>query len=163
MRTYNRISIYLGFFALAAVALLLEKARQRWARTPPRRWAFAGLLAVLLVGGVLDQTTAEMVPRYETLKAEYVSDADSGQRLEETVPPDSFVFELPYGWFPEAPPKTGFADIDLVAVPAHADAALELRQPARPPRRPVGAGDGRAAASATGGQTHREGGGGHRP
>ena len=114
VRAYNRISIYIGFFALAAVALLLEKARQRWARTPPRRWVFAGLLVVLLAGGVLDQTTAGMVPPYETLSAEYASDADLAQRLEETVPPESFVFELPYGWFPEAAPKVGFADIDLV-------------------------------------------------
>lgn len=124
MRAPNRISVYIGFFALAALALLLEKARRRWAVTPPRRLAFAGLVAALLLGGILDQTTRRMVPPYEHLKEAYASDRDFTRRIEASLPPASFVFELPYGEFPEGPWTPTFADADLLRPYLH---SRELR------------------------------------
>jgi phosphoglycerol transferase len=114
LRGYNRISVYLGFFALAAVALLLEKARRRWARTPRKRLAFGGLLALLLVGGLLDQTSAAMVPPYAYYGRLYADDGDFARKIEVAVPAGSFVFQLPYGEFPEGLWTKKYADIDLM-------------------------------------------------
>src|SRR5260370_6921915 len=97
LRAPNRISVYIAFFALTAVALLLEKARRRWAVTPRRRLAFAIFLGVLLLGGMLDQTTRRMVPAYEQLKPDYANDTDSTPRLAQSLPPAPLLFHLPYG------------------------------------------------------------------
>jgi phosphoglycerol transferase len=63
-------------------------------------------LAVVLVVGVLDQTTTTFffVPEYEKNKREYESDADFVSRIEASLPPRAMVFQLPYMPFPESPP-----------------------------------------------------------
>ena len=114
LRGYNRISVYIGFFALTTVALLLEKARRRWAQTPARRLAFGGALALLLLGGLFDQTTSEMVPAYAESRRVYAEDRGFGRDIETLVPSDSFVFQLPYGEFPEGLWTPAFAAIDLL-------------------------------------------------
>lgn len=114
LRGYNRMSVYIGFFALAAVALLLEKVRQRWSLTPARRLAFGGLVALLLIGGLLDQTSPAMVPPHAHYSGHYAHDRDFARKIEALVPADSFVFQLPYGEFPEGLWTPQYADVDLL-------------------------------------------------
>src|SRR5262249_44470361 len=65
IRGYNRISVYIAFFALFAVALVLQQAVRRWAGSDRGKMALAGLLALLLVGGILDQTNIRQLGAYE--------------------------------------------------------------------------------------------------
>ena len=80
-----------------------------------------------------------MVPAYAAHRQAYAEDRDFGQDIEALVPSDSFVFQLPYGEFPEGLWTPAFADIDLLRpLSAHAAGGLELRQPARSRRRGAG-------------------------
>ncbi len=103
IRCYNRISVFLAFFALAAVGLtltrLLRSTRPGW----PRVTAHFGLAAVLVVG-VLDQTPRGLAPHYDELKSSYDRDAAFVGRIEAALPVGSSVFQLPILEFPESIP-----------------------------------------------------------
>ena len=111
IRCYNRMSIFLAFFALAAVALGLARL-VRSARPGAQRLAVHFGLAALLVAGVLDQTTPGFVPKYEEVKRQFAGEAEFVGRVESALPPGSMVFQLPLLEFPEAssPGKMGTYD-----------------------------------------------------
>jgi phosphoglycerol transferase len=105
IRAYNRVSIYLGFFALfgAAVLLtrLLDQAR-RWGL--PGRLIVSGFCLLLLGGGVWDQTNSNMVPPYAATKAGFESQVAFTAQVEQQLPAGAMVFQLPFTEFPEACP-----------------------------------------------------------
>ena len=55
VRAYNRVSIFIAFFSFLAVALFLERIRQRYATTPQRQIIFYGAVVVALGFGIIDQ------------------------------------------------------------------------------------------------------------
>ena len=103
-RTWNRISPFIAFFALLAVALLLERAIARMRET---RWSFAGpavLLAAVTAVAVYDQTpqVRSLAEDPAPLQASYESDERFVAELERTLPAQASVYQLPYLEFPEA-------------------------------------------------------------
>lgn len=100
LRGWNRISVFLAFFALAAVALLLTSLAQRLRG----RMASVGVpvvLGVVLVAGLLDQTTERFVPRYDEQQARFRVDERLVEGIEAKLPPGSAVLQLPPVLFPE--------------------------------------------------------------
>lgn len=103
IRSYNRISVYVAFFAFFAIASLLD----RWWRALRGRGArvATGIAIVTITAvGVLDQTTTPFVPAYERVREAYVRDAAFVRKIEAAVPAGSIVFQLPHMPFPEHPP-----------------------------------------------------------
>jgi phosphoglycerol transferase len=97
IRTYARVNVVIGFLALFAVALLLERLGRR-------RQKLAGVVAAFVLGlGLLDQATANAVRPYAAVKVAYRSDANLVGRIEATVPRGAMIFQLPHQSFPEAP------------------------------------------------------------
>jgi phosphoglycerol transferase len=110
IRAYNRISIYIGFFALFAVALLLHRLGRRCEHLRlPQLLRTALLFGVLLVG-VLDQTTSGFAPRYDALRQQFDEDAQFVKRIESCVPSGSMIFQLPQLGFPENGPLNRMSD-----------------------------------------------------
>jgi phosphoglycerol transferase len=103
IRGYNRISMYIAFFAMFAVALLWDQLLRRALRTRLQQAALQAGLGVLLVLGILDQTTKWFVPDYGTLKFAFRSDAAFVQAIEASVPAGGLIYQLPYMPFPEGP------------------------------------------------------------
>jgi phosphoglycerol transferase len=122
IRGYNRIAVYLGFFALCAVAVVLQRAADCWARTPARKAVFWVLLTGLLGVGIFDQTCPAQVPEYARWRRDYAEDEDFARRLEAAVPPGTLVYQLPYMPFPEVGPKHGITNYDLFRPYLHAHA-----------------------------------------
>ena len=105
LRAWNRISVFIAFFALMGAGLLLDELRRRiGSGTPSRRWGFAACLAAVLAVGVLDQTGSTMAPRYRREAAEYLVDARFVAAIQRQLPAGASVFQLPYVPFPENPP-----------------------------------------------------------
>jgi hypothetical protein len=121
IRSWNRLSIFIGFFALLAVGLLLDRALR--ALSSRRHGALLGawLLLVVLAVGVLDQTSAAYKPDYPALEAEYGSDGEFVAAIEERLPAGAMVFQLPYRRFPETQPLSRMADYDLMRGYLHSD------------------------------------------
>jgi phosphoglycerol transferase len=112
LRAPNRISIFIGFFAIFGVALGLDHIRRRWAGRRRGRIAIAALLAAVLVLGALDQTSPEMAPDYATEIAEYHSDGAFVHEIEVALPADAMIYQIPYVPFPEPGPINRAVDYD---------------------------------------------------
>jgi hypothetical protein len=97
-RAWNRLSVFIAFFALAAVALGLGRLRSRF-RAP----VYVAVVAAVLVVGVLDQTTNAQIPPYDVLEADWRADAQFIRALERNVADGAKVVQLPYEPFPEPP------------------------------------------------------------
>jgi phosphoglycerol transferase len=116
-RSWNRVSVVLGFLSLAALGLLLDRW---WARRGQagagsrRRPAGAAGLAFLLLFGLLDQTGASAVPRYRANAAEHDSDAAFVTAIEDRLPTGAMLYQLPYVSFPESAPIAGTGGYDQV-------------------------------------------------
>ena len=112
LHAWNRLSVFIGFFALLAVALLLDRLDGRAA------WAVA---AALIVVGALDQTTGAMAPPYDEVAAEWRSDGDWVRAVDEALPEEAAVLQLPYIPFPSSPPVGRMVDYDHVRPYLHSD------------------------------------------
>jgi phosphoglycerol transferase len=107
IRTYARMNVLIGFFALFAVVLLLERLQNR------HRWLGPRLLPLLLALGLLDQTS-RTVPPYTATKQEYTGDTEFVRRIEASLQVGAMIFELPYMSFPESEPTNGTHSYDLL-------------------------------------------------
>jgi|GEM_PF-203185 len=112
IRGYNRISVYIAFFSLFAVALVLDQCGRRWFRGGRMSVLYSAGLFFLLIAGILDQTTAGFVPRYEELKTAYRQNAQFISRIEASLPRNAMIFQMPYVKFPESPRVEGMADYE---------------------------------------------------
>jgi len=112
LHAWNRLSVFIAFFALLAVALLLDRLENRLA------WALA---SALLVVGALDQTTGAMTPRYDDIAREWASDGDWVAAVDAALPDDAAILQLPYVPFPSSPPVGRMVDYDHVRPSLHAD------------------------------------------
>ena len=98
IRAWNRLSIFIAFFALLAVGLLLESLRPRLPAL-----GFGALLAGLLVLGALDQTSSFFIPPHAGLAADYRADQSWYRSVERQLGNEASVVQLPHEPFPEPP------------------------------------------------------------
>jgi hypothetical protein len=96
IRAWNRLSVFIAFFALVAVALLLGGLERRL-RAP----VFGVVLAALLAVGVYDQTSKSFVPPYAAAESAWRYDEAFYSRLDDRLPDGAMVVSLPYEPFPE--------------------------------------------------------------
>jgi hypothetical protein len=108
LRGWNRMSIFIAFFALAAVAILLDAVRAL-VRGRMRRALFAVALTVVPALALFDQTNARLVPPHAVFQAAWASDEGFVRSIERTLPEGASVFQLPYVSFPEEPRPPGAA------------------------------------------------------
>jgi hypothetical protein len=120
-RSWNRISVFLAFFALTAVAFAIDWLLRRLRRRKRRSVLVIGVCAVVLLVGVLDQTSPADVPDYQRLDRAWHSDAVFMHRIEKQLGPGASVFQLPYVIFPEAGQIAGTGPYDQVRGWLHAD------------------------------------------
>jgi phosphoglycerol transferase len=111
IRSYNRISVFIAFFALFAVAIGADYLYRRQ-RTSRARLVFCLVAGLVVLGGILDQTTKGFVPEYAWIKEEFRSDHEFVLSIEGSLPAGSMIFQLPYIPFPESPPVNKMVDYD---------------------------------------------------
>ncbi len=129
VRCYNRIAIYIAFFALYAILYVLDGGIGQAATWLARRWPRWAVVAAtalawlaLTVVGVLDQTP---VVWGDELEAKLVTDQQNRFRtdavffheIEATLNPDgatpgAMVFQLPYVRWPESAPLRNLASYE---------------------------------------------------
>jgi phosphoglycerol transferase len=121
IRSWNRLSIFIGFFALLAVAFALDWLLPRLPRWHGRA-VLAGVACVaLLAVGVFDQTTSADVPEYDRIERAWRSDEQFLGSIERELGPGAAVFQLPYVYFPEAGFFCGTGPYDQARGYVHAD------------------------------------------
>jgi hypothetical protein len=116
IRAWNRLSVFIAFFSLAAVALLLGSLERR-IRTP----VFAAVLAGVLALGVYDQTTKSYVPAYDALETAWQEDDGFFSGLEDRLPSGAMIVQVPYEPFPEPPQPSFMGGYEPAKAYLHAD------------------------------------------
>ena len=111
IRAYARISVFLAFFALLAVCVFFDWAMRKAPKGSAQTVSLIAA-ALLIIVGVLDQTTAAMVPAYSDIRASWKSTGGFVSAIEQGMPDGAEVFQLPYVPFPENPPVANMSDYD---------------------------------------------------
>jgi phosphoglycerol transferase len=119
IRGYNRLSVFIAFFALALVAWGMDRLAARWAGSSWGRRAVYGLLGLLLALGLFDQTIPAHAPDHAALQASFAQDAAFVASIEARLPPGASVMQLPYVPFPESPPVHDMQDYDHLRAYLH--------------------------------------------
>ena len=109
IRGWDRISIMIAFFAIAAVGLGLDALRRRLRRG---YWVVAAL-GLVLVLGIYDQSSKSVIPPYAANGASSGSDGLFVKAIQRIMPDNAEIFELPYVAYPESPPMGAMLDYDL--------------------------------------------------
>lgn len=122
LRGWNRISIFIAFFALASVGLALDvlgrrvlASRRFRSATGSRSWGrvlLLGALALLLAVGIYDQSSYEVIPPYALNDVAYGQDGLFVHAIQRIMPRDAMIFQLPYMPFPESLPVGNIPDYD---------------------------------------------------
>lgn len=103
LRTWNRTSTFIAFFALIGFVLCAEAAADRLRnryRTVDRRMAAAVAAVMLTALGVLDQV-APGVAQTERDRTNFTADRVFYAAVEESLSPGAMVYQFPLTWFPE--------------------------------------------------------------
>jgi phosphoglycerol transferase len=116
VRAWSRIAIVIAFAAVAVFARTLDRVRvsRRWRAVFRRRLAWYSVCAVVLVVGLLDQTSGALLPDPKGLERAWRADAAFVHRLERRLPHGATVFELPVSDFPEHGAGHRMSDHDLI-------------------------------------------------
>jgi hypothetical protein len=113
LRAWNRISIFIAFFAFLAVAVALGALGRKLGTSPLRQAAFLAVLGAVLVFGLWNQVTYNHVPPYE-LATSYELDRKFVGEIDRRLPQDAAVFQLPYVPFPESRRVVDLYENDLL-------------------------------------------------
>jgi phosphoglycerol transferase len=111
VRVWARLSIFIGFAALATLALAVQHVVP--ARDGRSRLALAGVLVALLPLALYDQIPLGAVPTSATA-ASIHSDRAFVAQMQQSLPKGSMVFQLPVDPFPESAPRGQAFDYDLL-------------------------------------------------
>ena len=102
LRGWNRMSIFIAFFAIAASARLLDRLGQRLRRRPDGVPVFVMACTAIVLLGILDQTTKQFVPDYRATAQAFRTDEQFARAIERSLPSGATIYQLPYVPFPEA-------------------------------------------------------------
>ena len=103
IRSWNRISVFIGFASLATLAYVLDDALRRRLTGTVRTGAVALTACVAIGFATWDQTTAPCLSCNAEVQASFKSDREFVQTIERSLPAEAAIFQLPYMAFPEVP------------------------------------------------------------
>ena len=110
-RVYNRISVFIAFFAFTAVVAALDRVQRHWFAGAAQR--FHAIAALALLAGVWDLTPAAPAPEhYKAIAAQCDADRLFIGQIEAAVPREAMIYQLPYVVFPEAGDTNAMLDYD---------------------------------------------------
>lgn len=99
IRAYNRISVFVGFFSLVALAVFADHLRTRGGAALSKM-VLSTAIVVLTFVGVLDQTPSSLQVSAQEISA-YHAEESFGRTVQAAFPSATSVLQLPYMPFPE--------------------------------------------------------------
>ena len=121
VRAWNRLSLVIAFASLLTVALVLTALGDRWRARGRPVWALGVLAALVGAVGIFDQTSPADAPDYPAIAAAWRGDAAFVARMQQRLPANSDVLQLPYMSYPEHGPLHGISDYDPLKGYLHSD------------------------------------------
>lgn len=103
IRGYNRISVFIAYFSILGICIIIDKIKIKY------KYVIA---LALLVIGLYDQVGINFKIQNDYTLSLYTIDEHFTQDIENIVPVNSMIFQLPYMPFPENGPINNMADYD---------------------------------------------------
>lgn len=113
IRSYNRISIYIAFFSFLYLALNLNYYFDQKLKVPIKKWVYVIASLFIIIFGIYDQSSHPLVPS-KVIAEEYNNDAEFVQKISDSLPENSMIFQIPYVSFPEGENIKGLGNYDLL-------------------------------------------------
>lgn len=125
LRGYNRISIFIEYVAILAVALCMD----RLVEVINAKKVLKGILIYIVYGvfglacifSIWEGCPNLATPPYDTIREEYASDKDFVERIENQLDEGAMVYQLPYHEYPEFGPVNDMWDYHLYVGFVHSD------------------------------------------
>lgn len=125
LRGYNRISIFIEYVAILAVALCMD----RLVEIVREKKMFKGILIYIVYGvfglacifSIWEGCPNLATPPYDTIREEYTSDKDFIERIENQLDEGAMIYQLPYHEYPEFGPVNDMWDYHLYVGFVHSD------------------------------------------
>ena len=108
IRGWERFSIFIAFFAIAALAI----AADRLLRDRPGKHWLPAAVALLALGAFFEQTAAPGTYQAHAGRDAFMQDRSFVQEIEASLPPRSAIYQLPYMDFPEVAPMNALGPYD---------------------------------------------------
>ena len=100
IRAYNRIGIFIEFFAIFAFVLLLAYVYEKFLKERSSQLVGYTMCGAVLILGLLDQTPTTFKTPYPAVKAKFEEDAAFFNQVEQSLEEGAMVFQLPFVGFP---------------------------------------------------------------
>lgn len=116
IHAYNRISLYIAFFAITAIMLLFQIIYQKYLNKANIFPIFTVLMLVLLLFGIFDQVPEKfvLVPNSDR-ELSFYADEQYFSQIESIMPEGAEIFMLPDVWgFPHSNPPGNISSLDGV-------------------------------------------------
>ena len=113
VRAWNRLSLVIAFAALLTIALALTALGDRLRSTGRPAWVAAAVAVAVGLIGLFDQTSPADAPDHAGVARNWKADDDFVSAIEQRLPEDAAVLQLPYMAFPENGRLNAIADYGL--------------------------------------------------
>lgn len=115
IRGVNRISIFIGFFAVSAVCIWMTHfVKNKFVRFKKIKYAGYVVFVAVVVFGLWDQIPANMTGNSAVYAEEKRSDKEFIETIETQLPENAMIYQLPYHPYPEGGPVYNMADYHLL-------------------------------------------------
>lgn len=115
IRGVNRISIFIGFFSIAALCIVMTKmVKHEFVRFKRAKGILYVLFVVFVVLGLKDQIPDHVTGNSAVYAEERASDEEFIQSIERQLPAGAMIYQLPYHPYPEGGPVLDLADYHLL-------------------------------------------------
>ena len=125
IRAYERLSLFIAFFSLFAVLILVQQFYDTYVKNRKKpsirflthtvylqRVSFYIFMSALLLFGLFDQAGISSTPDYDSVKKKFLHDKKFVARIEQAVPRNTMIFQLPYVAYPESVHPHKMTDYD---------------------------------------------------
>lgn len=131
VRGYNRVSIFIAFLSLLAFFMIYDNffktriqkalAQKKKFKTIILKIVYPLLAIIIMILGILDQTSPRFIPNYEVIQKAWYDDQRFVQKIEQTVGQNAKIFQLPYMPYPEVPPRHSLPTYGLLRGQLHSN------------------------------------------
>lgn len=125
LRGYNRISIFIEYVAILAVALcmdrLVEVINAKKKLKGVLIYIVYGVFGLACIFSIWEGCPNLATPPYDTIREEYASDKDFVESIENQLDEGAMVYQLPYHEYPEFGPVNDMWDYHLYVGFVHSD------------------------------------------
>ncbi|HNX67888.1 MAG TPA: sugar translocase [Candidatus Omnitrophota bacterium] len=113
LRGWNRVSVFIGFGAIASLFLIIQLSLNRFFEEKQVKKMILPIAIGLCALGLWDQTRPAPILANDLIRKSFESDSSFIKSIEMMVPPNSAIYQLPYMASPEVPDMNQLNSFDL--------------------------------------------------